>query len=222
MSIQVRPGRGRVRVGPSGRYFQAEDGAPFYVVGHAEAFGFFFQPMNPPELLDRFLAEMAARGQNTLVVQVENEVGFLPFAKEGGNGPDLEADERAMATAYARYVDAVAAAGKAEYPLPMYVNGAQRRYGVAPGGYPYQQQAGIPWGGGYNPGDPVYATPNGVVPPPAPSEEASARPKAKPKPPPPPKPKPKDDDEKPPSTSDQKPAKDSNGKANGDLLNDAL
>lgn len=69
----VRPGRGRVRVAPNGRYLQCEDGAPFFAVGHAEAFGFFFQPMNPLPMLDDFLGAMAARGQNTLVVQVENE-----------------------------------------------------------------------------------------------------------------------------------------------------
>lgn len=71
-----------------------------------------------------------------LMVQVENEVGFLPFAKEGGTGADPLADERAMATAYARYVEAVAAAGKREYALPMFVNGAQGRPGVTPGDYP--------------------------------------------------------------------------------------
>jgi beta-galactosidase GanA len=84
----------------------------------------------------RHLREVDGDYHTVLMVQVENEVGFLPFAREGGNGPDLAADERAMATAYARYVEAVAAAGKREYPLPMYVNGAQARYGVKPGDYP--------------------------------------------------------------------------------------
>jgi hypothetical protein len=73
MAKLVRPGRGRVRVAPHGRYLMCEDGAPFFAVGHAEAFGFFFQPMNPLALLDGFLAAMATRGQNTLVVQVENQ-----------------------------------------------------------------------------------------------------------------------------------------------------
>ena len=85
--------------------------------------------------LMRHLREVDAR-RTVIMVQVENEVGFLPFAKEGGNGPDLAADERAMATAYARYVEEVAAAGKREYPLPMFVNGAQGRPGVVPGDYP--------------------------------------------------------------------------------------
>src|SRR5690606_22581947 len=86
--------------------------------------------------LMRHLREVDGERHTVLMVQVENEVGFLPFAKEGGNGPDLAADERAMASAYARYVMAVAAAGKREYPLPMFVNGAQGRPGVAPGDYP--------------------------------------------------------------------------------------
>ncbi|MBO9517254.1 MAG: DUF5597 domain-containing protein [Porphyrobacter sp.] len=86
--------------------------------------------------LMRHLKAVDGDRHTVLMVQVENEVGFLPFAKEGGNGADLAADERAMASAYARYVEAVAAAGKREYPLPMYVNGAQGRPSVVPGDYP--------------------------------------------------------------------------------------
>jgi beta-galactosidase GanA len=86
--------------------------------------------------LMRHLRETDGEERTVMMVQVENEMGFLPFAKEGGNGPDLAADERATATAYARFTEAVAAAGKAEYPLPMFVNGAQGRPGVKPGDYP--------------------------------------------------------------------------------------
>src|SRR5690606_37556787 len=86
--------------------------------------------------LMRHLREADGELRTVIMVQVENEVGFLPFAKEGGNGPDLAADERAMARAYAAFVEAVAAVGKREYPLPMFVNGAQGRPGVAPGDYP--------------------------------------------------------------------------------------
>lgn len=94
-----------------------------------------------------------------VMVQVENEVGFLPFAREGGpvadrafaapvpatlapGGRDWRstfgqaAEESFTAWHYARYVEAVAAAGKREYDLPMFVNGAQGRPGVAPGDYP--------------------------------------------------------------------------------------
>lgn len=121
--------------------------------------------------------------------------------------------------------------GAMGYPpegTPGYVPGAMPQGYPQPGaqGYPPPGAQGYPPPGlpyGYPP-QPVYATPTTVTPP---AEEASAKPKPKappksaaPKPPPPP-PKPKDD-EKPPSTSDSKPAKDSSGKANADLLNDAL
>ena len=86
--------------------------------------------------LMRHLRRVDSEQRTVIMVQVENEVGFLPFAKEGGNGADVAADERAMARAYARYVEAIAAAGKREYPLPLFVNGAQGRPGVAPGDYP--------------------------------------------------------------------------------------
>ncbi|MGE5527534.1 MAG: DUF5597 domain-containing protein [Patescibacteria group bacterium] len=47
------------------------------------------------------------------------------------------ADEAFMAWHVARYIDAVAAAGKAEYPLPMYVNAWLVQYpGEPPGSYP--------------------------------------------------------------------------------------
>jgi beta-galactosidase GanA len=51
-----------------------------------------------------------------------------------GKGPATE--ERFMAWHYARYVDAVARAGKAEHPLPMFVNAALNRPGQQPGQYP--------------------------------------------------------------------------------------
>lgn len=86
--------------------------------------------------LMRHLRDVDGEQATVIMVQVENEVGFLPFAKEGGNGADPAADERTMASAYARYVEAITAAGKREYPLPMFVNGAQGRPGVAPGDYP--------------------------------------------------------------------------------------
>ena len=46
------------------------------------------------------------------------------------------ANEVFMAWHYARYVDALAFAGKAAYPLPMYVNAALNRPNKAPGEYP--------------------------------------------------------------------------------------
>ena len=62
-------------------------------------------------------------------------------AKTKGNweevfGKGLATDEIFMAWYFATYTNAVAAAGKAAYPLPMYVNAALNRPGVPPGKYP--------------------------------------------------------------------------------------
>ena len=51
-----------------------------------EAFGFFFQKMNPKETIRALFKDMQARGQNTLIVQAENE--DLNFY--GGNRLNLE------------------------------------------------------------------------------------------------------------------------------------
>jgi beta-galactosidase GanA len=51
-----------------------------------------------------------------------------------GAGP--QGEEVFTAWTLARYVEAVARAGKAAYPLPMVVNGAQNRPGAQPGQYP--------------------------------------------------------------------------------------
>jgi beta-galactosidase GanA len=125
--------------------------------------------------------------ENTvLMIQVENEVGMLPVAREYGaagerlfheavpeelvrrlgavgagvpeghtlwrdwqdHGARKQGDwstlfgegdvaaEAFTAWYYARYVEAITAAGKAVYPLPMYVNAALNRMGKAPGEYP--------------------------------------------------------------------------------------
>jgi beta-galactosidase GanA len=96
-----------------------------------------------------------------IMVQVENEIGFLPDAREHGpeanaafaerrpnaslkNPPrnlnlapwSADAEEEFTAWHYARYTEAVAAAGKRAYPLPLFVNGAQGRPGRKPGEYP--------------------------------------------------------------------------------------
>lgn len=51
-------------------------------------------------------------------------------------GKSLATDEIFMAWYFASFTNAVAAAGKAVYPLPMYVNAALNRPGVPPGKYP--------------------------------------------------------------------------------------
>ena len=109
--------------------------------------------------LMRHLRRIDGERHTVIMVQVENEVGFLPFAREtgaiadrafaapvpaslaaGGKGWSqtfgARANEVFTAWNYARYVEAVAAAGKREYKLPLFVNGAQGRPGVAPGDYP--------------------------------------------------------------------------------------
>jgi mannan endo-1,4-beta-mannosidase len=73
LPIATQPGNGWIRVAPNGRYLQHENGAPFFVVGHDEAFGFFYQKMNPKPVLEAFLKHMKANGQNTLLVQVDTE-----------------------------------------------------------------------------------------------------------------------------------------------------
>lgn len=129
------------------------------------------------------LKAVDARG-TVLMVQVENEIGMLPVAREWGEaakaawaqpvpepllarlrdgGTAVEPELRALWQAhgaktsgtwsqvfgdadagqevftawhYARYAEAVTRAGKAAYPLPMYVNVALNRAGKAPGEYP--------------------------------------------------------------------------------------
>lgn len=134
-------------------------------------------------LLDHIRA-IDAEKNTVLMIQVENEIGMLPVARdygpeanrlfhenvpeevvrtlttprEGGqselqrlwseHGARREGDwstlfgagdaacEAFMAWHYARYVEALVTAGKAVYPLPMYVNTALNRPNKAPGEYP--------------------------------------------------------------------------------------
>jgi beta-galactosidase GanA len=104
--------------------------------------------------------------RTVLMIQVENEIGMIPQARD--HAPAAEADfakpvpaaalkalhatktgtweqvfgaspatdELWQAWTFGRYVETVTAAGKRAYPLPMYVNAALNRPGVAPGGYP--------------------------------------------------------------------------------------
>lgn len=112
------------------------------------------------------LSDIDARERTVIMVQVENEIGMIPSARDHseaadaafagpvpravleargmageGNwedvfGPGPATDELFMAWHFARYVDAIAEAGKAEYDLPMYVNAALNRPGRTPGEYP--------------------------------------------------------------------------------------
>lgn len=92
--------------------------------------------------LMRHLKQVDGTRHTVIMVQVENEIGFLPSAREHGAVADAAfakwrgGDEEFTAHHYARFVEALAAAGKREYPLPLYVNGAQGRPGKKPGEYP--------------------------------------------------------------------------------------
>ena len=129
--------------------------------------------------LMKHLKEKDENEQTVLMVQVENEVGYLgPWPRPVGSGesvvrgpsscsvdpgtskgiadslsPELRAhfnpagktwrdvfgdasDEVFMAWNYARYIQAVAEAGKREYPLPMYVNCQLPAPGERAGEYP--------------------------------------------------------------------------------------
>jgi len=93
--------------------------------------------------LMRHLKETDGGTGTVLMVQVENEIGFLGDARE--HGPEAEKawkksrekdEERFQAAAYARYAGAVAKAGKKEYDIPMFVNAALDSRGRKAGEYP--------------------------------------------------------------------------------------
>jgi beta-galactosidase GanA len=134
--------------------------------------------------LMRHLRQIDAQQQTVIMVQVENEIGMLPAARDRSPaadelfraavprdiiehlqkdrdelaaplrelweaqgapdkgtwqqvfGPAPWSEEVFMAWHFARYVEAVTRAGKAEYALPMYVNAALVRPGRMPGEYP--------------------------------------------------------------------------------------
>jgi len=134
--------------------------------------------------LMRHLAVFDKKENTVIMMQVENEIGMIPDARDysalateefkkpvpgelmnyltknketlipefyafwkangfktSGNweevfGKSLATDEVFMAWYYARYVEQVTAAGKSEYSIPAYVNGALIRKGYQPGQYP--------------------------------------------------------------------------------------
>jgi beta-galactosidase GanA len=111
------------------------------------------------------LAEVDSTENTVLMVQVENEIGMLPIARERGAvadqlfggavpleltralkkpagtwtqvfGGDDAAAETFTAWHYAKFVEALTLAGKRKYPLPMFVNAALNRTGRKAGEYP--------------------------------------------------------------------------------------
>lgn len=79
--------------------------------------------------------------RTVIMVQVENEIGMIPEARDHSPLANAaydgsEDEERFMARAFARYVETVAAAGRRELALPLFVNAALIRPGARPGQYP--------------------------------------------------------------------------------------
>jgi hypothetical protein len=94
-----------------------------------------FHQTVPKELMDYL-----ENHKDTLIPEFREIWGRESFKTAGiwqdvfGDGPETE--EIFMAWYYARYTDRVTAAGKAEYPLPMYVNTALNRPHARPGQFP--------------------------------------------------------------------------------------
>ncbi len=99
-----------------------------------------FEGQVPKEFLDYL-----QRHRDTLIPELHKRWEAAGFKTSGSweeaFGAGMETDELFMAWNYARYVGYVAAAGKAEYPLPMFVNtwlrqGKEKPNEDMPGGYP--------------------------------------------------------------------------------------
>ncbi len=102
---------------------------------HSAAANDLFDKPVPPELMDYL-----GRHKDTLMPEfraVWEAAGFKTSGTwEEVFGPGLGTDEIFMAWHYARYVNRIIETGKAEYPLPMYVNAALVRPNYQPGRYP--------------------------------------------------------------------------------------
>lgn len=89
-----------------------------------------------PDALIKYLQEH----KDTLVPEIKQRWQANGFKTQGNwetvFGKSVATDEMFIAWYFARYAQQVAAAGKAIYPLPTYVNAALNRPGAAPGEYP--------------------------------------------------------------------------------------
>jgi predicted lactoylglutathione lyase len=94
-----------------------------------------FQENVPSELM-----EYLEKNKANLVPELSEFWGKNGFKKSGTweevFGKSLQTDEIFMAWYFSKYTNSVAGAGKAIYPLPMYVNAALNRPQVKPGSYP--------------------------------------------------------------------------------------
>ncbi len=88
----------------------------------------------PAELIEQLQAHKAELGTGLLDLW-EAQGCPIHGSWEKLFGNSAQTDELFMAWNYARYVDAVAAAGKAEYPLPLFANAWLSSLGDAPGGW---------------------------------------------------------------------------------------
>jgi beta-galactosidase GanA len=92
----------------------------------------------------RLLIDYLQEHRGDLVAEIRDRWGDNGFQSSGTwteiFGPGPETDEMFMAWHYARYIDQVAAAGKTEYDIPMFVNtwlaGPDRKAGDFPSGGP--------------------------------------------------------------------------------------
>ena len=86
------------------------------------------------------LIQYLERNKETLVPEFSEIWGKTGFKNSGTweeiFGTGLQTDEIFMAWYFSKYTNSVAGAGKAIYPLPMYVNAALNRPLVKPGSYP--------------------------------------------------------------------------------------
>jgi beta-galactosidase GanA len=102
---------------------------------HCDAANEAFRQHVPKELIDYLV-----KNKDLLAPELR-QIWQAAGGKTSGNwedifGKGLATDEIFMAWFYARYINQVAAAGKTEYPLPMFVNAALIRPNYKPGQYP--------------------------------------------------------------------------------------
>ena len=102
---------------------------------HGTAADAAFAEVVPPVLLDH-LTRHQAEVSPTLRERWEAAGRHGHGTWEGVFGEGAATEEIFMAWHYARYVNEVVAAGKSEYPLPMFTNAALNRPGREPGQYP--------------------------------------------------------------------------------------
>jgi hypothetical protein len=100
-----------------------------------DAANFAYESTVPEEML-AFLAEQPASSSQPFVQRYRERGCPSQGNWEAVFGSGHETEEWFMAYHFARYIERLAAAGKAVYPIPMYVNAALNRPDKLPGEYP--------------------------------------------------------------------------------------